>query len=302
MLVFLLALAVTLGFTVVLLLSPMLFRPSPETQRLHAVLGTGQEQRQDRRTIGALEHLERSLTGLGRRLRTSLGVRVNTRSQQRLQAAGLRGASTPDIFFAVQCLVPLFAAFAASFVETDTMFWLFAAVAASLVAPNFWLTEKIRRRRKRIQRSLPDAIDLLVICVDAGLGLDQAILRVCQELAVSHPDIQHELSRVHKEQSAGNPRMEAWQNLSVRNKVKELTSFTNMLLQTDRFGTPIVRALTEFAAELRSKRRQAAEEAAAKTKIKIVFPLVFCIFPCLFIVLLAPAILSIGEGLSQMSK
>ena len=299
MLIFFIALGATLCCTLLLLLSPMLLRPSPEAQRMQALVASA---RADHRILGLRERAEEALVLLAKRVRTLFGMTVNARAEKRLQAAGLRAAAAPDIFFGVQCLLPLVAAFGASFLAENTLFWAFASAVVGFILPNFWLTEKIRRRRERIRRSLPDAIDLLVICVDAGLGLDQAILRVAQELGVSHPDIQHELTRVHLEQSAGRPRMEAWKNLAERLKLTEITAFSNMLMQTDRFGTPIVRALTEFAGELRSRRRQAAEEAAAKTKIKIIFPLVLCIFPCLFIVLLAPAILSIGQGLSQMSK
>ena len=299
MLIFFIALGVTLCCTLLLLLSPMLLRPTPEAQRMNTLV---QSARADQRVIGLRERLEDALIHLARRIRTLFGMTVNARAEKRLHAAGLRAPAAPDLFFGVQCLLPLVGAFGASFLADNTLFWVFASAAAGFLLPNLWLTEKIRRRRERIRRSLPDAIDLLVICVDAGLGLDQALLRVSQELGVSHPDIQHELSRVHLEQSAGRPRTEAWKNLSERVKLTEVSAFSTMLLQTDRFGTPIGRALSEFAGELRSRRRQAAEEAAAKTKIKIIFPLVLCIFPCLFIVLLAPAILSIGQGLSQMNK
>jgi tight adherence protein C len=105
---------------------------------------------------------------------------------------------------------------------------------------------------------------------------------------------------VNLEQRAGKPRLEAWQALADRTEVEEFQSFVSMLTQTDRFGTPIIKTLSRFAEDLRTQRRQRAEEAAAKTKIKIIFPLVLCIFPCIFIVLLAPAVLSIMNGLSNM--
>jgi tight adherence protein C len=165
-----------------------------------------------------------------------------------------------------------------------------------------WLNWKTSRRRKRIRRSIPDALDLMVICVDAGLGLDQALLRVGNELDVSYPDIQEEFLQVNREQRAGRPRLEAWQNLADRTQIEEFSAFVSMLAQTDRFGTPIIRALTRLSEDIRMKRRQRAEEAAAKTKIKIIFPLVLCIFPCIFIVLLAPAILSIMMGMQGMGQ
>ena len=134
------------------------------------------------------------------------------------------------------------------------------------------------------------------------LGMDQALLRVGMELDVSHPDINEEFTQVNLEQRAGRPRLEAWKNLAERTQIEEFTAFVNMLTQTDRFGTPILRALSRFSEDIRLKRRQHAEEQAAKTKIKIIFPLVLCIFPCIFIVLLAPALISIADGLKSMQQ
>jgi tight adherence protein C len=281
------------------LMAPVLLRPDAEARRVHTVVAT---ERPDRRNITQKEQLEEGVLMLSRGVRERLGVSLNTGLQTRLTVAGIRSSSAPDIFFAAQCLLPLLGALLASFIDGNTWFWIFAFAMASYVSPNFWLTEKIRRRKEKIRRGLPDTIDLLVICVDAGLGMDQALLRVSKELAMSHPDMQDELMRVQLEQQAGRPRMEAWEHLSERVKLNEITSFVSMLNQTERFGTPIVRALSRFAADLRLKRKQLAEEAAAKTKIKIVFPLVFCIFPCLFIVLLAPALLSIASSLSGVAK
>jgi tight adherence protein C len=155
----------------------------------------------------------------------------------------------------------------------------------------------VKRRQKKIQKGIPDAIDLLVICVEAGLGLDQALLRIGQEIVLSYPELNDEFNQVNLEQRAGKPRLDAWQGLADRTKLEEFTSLVTMLQQTDRFGTPIVRALSRYSEEIRTARRQRAEEAAAKTKIKILFPLVFFIFPCLFIVLLAPAILTLSASM-----
>ncbi len=170
------------------------------------------------------------------------------------------------------------------------------------MSPDMWLTYVTKKRKERIRKSLPDAIDLLVICVDAGLGLDQALLRVGEELALSHPDINEEFTQVNLEQRAGKPRLEAWQSLADRTKIEEFAAFTSMLTQTDRFGTPIIKSLSRFSEEMRMKRRQHAEEMAAKTKIKIIFPLVLFIFPCIFIVLLAPALLSISKGMQGLGE
>jgi tight adherence protein C len=168
--------------------------------------------------------------------------------------------------------------------------------------PGIWLTTQARKRKARIRKSIPDAIDLLVICVDAGLGLDQALLRIGEELDMVHPDINEEFMRINLEQRAGTSRLDAWKGLAERTEIEEFTAFVSMLTQTDRFGTPIIKALSSFSEEIRTKRRQRAEEAAAKTKIKIIFPLVLCIFPCIFIVLLVPALLGIAKGMQVLGN
>ena len=182
------------------------------------------------------------------------------------------------------------------------MFWMIALPAAGFIAPNMVLTRLIKRRREKIRRSIPDAIDLLVICVDAGLGIDQALLRVGQELGISHPQITEELLQINREQRAGKPRIQAWTDMAGRSELADIDAFASMLLQTERFGTPIARALSVFADNIRLKRRQLAEEMAAKTTVKIIFPLVLFIFPSMFIVLLGPAALTIVRGMSSMGK
>lgn len=181
-------------------------------------------------------------------------------------------------------------------------FWIIALPAAAFITPNIVLTRLIKRRREKIRRSIPDAIDLLVICVDAGLGIDQALLRVGQELGISHPQITEELLQINREQRAGKPRTQAWADMAARSQLADIDAFASMLLQTERFGTPIARALSVFADTIRVKRRQLAEQMAAKTTVKIVFPLVFFIFPSLFIVMLAPAVLNIMRGLTGMGQ
>jgi len=293
------AMGVIVFSVVALLLTPNLFRPSPEAQRIFDVV---KSTRADQRTIGGKEKLQDSLLGVATALRVRLGLAENPRLKSRLNMAGMHGGATGDIFFASQFLVPLTGVVLGSLIGSNTFFWACVFGIVGYLAPDMWLNWMTGRRRNRIRRSIPDALDLMVICVDAGLGLDQALLRVGDELAISHPDIQAEFSQVNREQRAGRPRLEAWKNLADRTEIEEFTAFVSMLTQTDRFGTPIIRALSRFSEDIRLKRRQRAEEAAAKTKIKIIFPLVLCIFPCIFIVLLAPAILSIASGLAGMGQ
>jgi tight adherence protein C len=290
--------SLTIFCVVALILMPNMFSPSREELRILEVASTA---RADQRTIRGKELLQGKMLGLAGEVRVRLGLAENPRLKARLSAAGMHDKTTLDIFFASQFLVPITGAVMGSFIGSNTIFWVFTFGVVGYLAPDMWLNWKTSRRRNRIRRSLPDALDLLVICVDAGLGMDQALLRVGFELSISHPDINEEFTQVNLEQRAGRPRLEAWKNLADRTQIEEFVSFVNMLTQTDRFGTPILRALSRFSEDIRLKRRQHAEEQAAKTKIKIIFPLVLCIFPCIFIVLLAPALIDIAEGLKSMA-
>lgn len=236
---------------------------------------------------------QKALLRLMGKARGLLGLRGNERLRARLSAAGLYGAYAEDTFLGAQSVLPLAGIFVGSFLRSNEFLWITVGGCIGWLLPGLWLDRRGRQRREAIRRGLPDAMDLLVICVDAGLGLDQAILRVRDELASSHPVLQEELHRVHLEQAAGSARLDAWRRMAERSGTEEMLSFTSMLTQSERFGTPIARALSRFADDLRGKRRQRAEEAAAKTKVKIIFPLVFFIFPCMFIVLLAPALIGI---------
>jgi tight adherence protein C len=199
-------------------------------------------------------------------------------------------------------LAPIAGILVGSFIPWNTLFCIFILVVIGYLFPESALERMIKKRRERIRKAIPDSIDLLVICVDAGLGLDQAMLRVGQELAVSYPEINQEFLQINREQRAGKLRVEAWNSMAARTKLPEIEGFVNMLVQTERFGTPIARALASFADGLRLKRRQLAEERAAKTSVKMIFPLVLFIFPCIFIVLLGPAILSIVHGMATLNK
>lgn len=235
-----------------------------------------------------------------RTVRAKIGLADDERLRQRFHSTGLRGAGHIEIYFAARMLGPMLGILIGSFIPSNTFFWAIALAAVAYLAPDFWLDRAIKARRERVRRSIPDAVDLLVICVDAGLGLDQAMLRVGVELSISHPEINEEFLQINREQRAGKPRMDAWQSMADRTKLPDVAAFTGMLMQTEKFGTPIARALSVFADGIRQKRRQRAEEMAAKTTVKMIFPLVLFIFPSMFIVLLAPAVLSIGRGLTGL--
>jgi tight adherence protein C len=157
--------------------------------------------------------------------------------------------------------------------------------------PGFWLSHKTAQRQKQIQNGLPDMLDLLVVCIEAGSGLDQGIVKASDELEISYPALAEEMRLVSTEIRAGKPRLEAFKNLASRTKVDDVRSLVAMLIQTDRFGTSIAQALRTHAETARIKRRQRAEERAAKIGVKLVFPLVFFLFPALYIAILGPAVI-----------
>jgi tight adherence protein C len=218
---------------------------------------------------------------------------------RRLAAAGYRDPVYVELFYTFKLLGPVLAGLIAGFLlhGSNVLIWFLVLAAVGFLGPDFWLTGAVTRRRERIRLALPDALDLLVICMEAGLGMDQALIRIGEELHLAHKDLSDELLFIRLEQRAGKPRIEAWRNMANRTGLEILRSFVNMLVQTERFGTPLSKSLGYFADSLRTRRRQQVEEMAAKTTVKLVFPLVFFIFPSMFIVLLVPAFISISKNL-----
>jgi tight adherence protein C len=209
----------------------------------------------------------------------------------RLTQAGFRREEALTIFFGIRVLfaLGLFMFFSTSIVAKPNMTMALAGLGAGYVLPGMVLARLAKRRAHKIQLSLADALDLLVVSVEAGLGLDQAMTRVGTELAFAYPDLSDELRLINLELRAGKPRAEALRNLADRTGVDDLSSLVTMLIQTDKFGTSVAQSLRVYSETLRTKRRQRAEEAAAKTGVKMVFPLVFCIFPAVWIVTIGPA-------------
>jgi tight adherence protein C len=162
------------------------------------------------------------------------------------------------------------------------------------------LGRMIEQRNLAITNGLADVLDLLIVCLEAGCALDQAIVKASEELSLAYPAIGHELKMLSTETRAGKPRMEAFRNLEARTKNEDIRSLVAMLVQTDRFGTSISQALRTFAEVTRTKRRQRAEEKAAKIGVKMVFPLVLCLFPALYVVILGAAVIQIINVFSQI--
>ena len=224
--------------------------------------------------------------------------------RQRLVQSGYRNAEAVTVFFGVRIgmALLLFGLVSSPLLGRRGVLVALAGAALGYLLPNMALGRMAGRRQHRIRLSLPDALDLLVVSVEAGLGLDQAIQRVGQELALAHPELSSELRLINLELRAGKPRSEALRNLAERTGVDDLTSLTAMLIQTDRFGTSVARSLRVHSETLRSKRKQRAEEAAAKTGVKMVFPLVFCIFPAVWVVTIGPAAIKFVEVLMPFTK
>ena len=232
-------------------------------------------------------------------LRRMVGLADDGEMARRLAAAGYRDPVYVELFYTSKLMGPVLAGLIAGFLihGGNVLTWFLVLATIGFLGPDFWLTGAVTRRRERIRLALPDALDLLVICMEAGLGMDQALIRIGEELHLAHKDLSDELLFIRLEQRAGKPRIEAWRNMANRTGLEILRSFVNMLVQTERFGTPLSKSLSYFADSLRTRRRQQVEEMAAKTTVKLVFPLVFFIFPSMFIVLLVPALISISKSL-----
>ena len=221
------------------------------------------------------------------------------RLAKRMTRAGFRNPRAPIYFAAAEIIVPITLALLTVASLGVIRGGIFALLAAGVgyALPGFWLALKTSQRQKEIQNGLPDALDLLIVCVEAGAGLDAAIVKASEELALSYPALAEELRLITTETRAGKPRLEAFRNFAARTGVEDVRSLVAMLVQTDKFGTSIAQALRTHAATSRTKRRQRAEERAAKLGVKLVFPLVFCLFPALYVVVLGPAVIKIMEHL-----
>ncbi len=234
-------------------------------------------------------------------LRRFIAAEPDPQLVRRLMLAGYRKPSHPDIFLGTRLALPAILGLSvALLVQGNTILFFFIAVVVAFFLPDFWLSHAVNKRRDRIKLSLPDCLDMLAICMEAGLGLDQGIVRIGHELRVSHPELSEELLQINFEQRAGVPRLAAWKSFADRANVESVRSFVAMLIQTDRFGTPISKSLGAFSDALRTQRRQLAEEMAAKTTIKLVPPLVFFIFPSMGIVTVGPAVITVMKAMKHL--
>ncbi len=248
-----------------------------------------------------LERVVQALKRIGRAAPQSVSERGKL--QQKLVWAGYRGSEALPVFIGLRvgCSLLAFAALSMPIAGKSNVLMALGAAALGYLLPSMMLGRLAKKRQHRIRLSLPDALDLLVVSVEAGLGLDQAIQRVGEELSFAHPELSGELRLINLELRAGKARSEAMRNLAERTGVDDLSSLVAMLIQTDKFGTSVAQSLRVHSETLRTKRRQRAEEAAAKTGVKMVFPLVFCIFPAIWVVTIGPAAIKIVQVLFPLA-
>jgi tight adherence protein C len=224
------------------------------------------------------------------------------RLQRRLATAGFHGY-TPALVFSLGQLIGAVLGFVVLFFVAGLRTGWFYGLAGAVVGysiPGFIVARRTRLRKKQIQNGLPDALDLLIVSLEAGLALDQAILKCSEELAIAYPALSQELQLVNIETRAGKPRVEALKNFSRRTQVDDVRALIAMLVQTERFGTSVAQALRTHAEESRVKRRQRAEERAAKLSVKLIFPLVFLLLPAFFVVAVGPGVIKFVELFSNM--
>jgi tight adherence protein C len=258
-----------------------------------------------RRRQARSDRLKNVLQVLGQRVE---GGRTDTTDVRRfLVQAGYTDPSAVSVYWATRVslalglpgagilIMPLLGA--ASSQVLLGILWL---GAVGWVGPTFFVRSRLKARQKEVQLALPDMLDMLVVCVEAGLGLNQALVRVSEEIDHVSTVMSEQLTMVNLEMRAGTPRDEALKNFAERTGVADIRSLVSMLIQTDRFGTSVADALRVHSETMRTKRRQRAEEAAAKTTIKLVFPLVLFVFPAMFVVVIGPSALAIFRTFSKL--
>jgi tight adherence protein C len=218
--------------------------------------------------------------------------------QKKLTMAGYRSDAAVNLFTGIRYLLPvLFLAIVwiTNLVAFNQLLVSVLALGVGYLLPDIGIRYLVSQRQKKIRKGLPDVLDMLVICIEAGLSLDQATQRTAQELGPSQPVLSDELGLVVLEQRAGRPRSEAWRNMAERTGEENVRNLVSMLVQAEQFGTSVAKTLRVHSDTLRTKRVQQLEEAAAKLTVKIIFPLVFFIFPSLFVVTLGPAMITISK-------
>lgn len=267
-----------------------LFFPNKSQQRLQELAQPGEKTNWVKRAVNIASPLAKLSSPQGDWEKSPLRVKLIN--------AGIRSANAPTIFFASKTLLPLIFTAAGYFTlqimgenpETDTLIlYLLVIATIGCYLPNIMLSRAIKARKREIFENFPDAADLMLVCVEAGLGLEAALVKVAEEMKLSSKALTEEIHLTNLETRVGGTRAQALRNLSLRTGVDEIRAFATMLAQADKFGTSIGESLRVFSDDLRHKRQIRAEELAAKLPTKMLFPLVLCIFPAISMVILGPA-------------
>lgn len=280
----------------------LLFYREQMSKRLSAVIAPEAKQKNLMGTIqqsgfslaGVVEHLEKVIP----KSQAEVGV-----LQQRLIRAGYREESAQAFFRGTKVIaMAVFVAvvYFTGLGEGNPFIMYICALGLGFLAPDMLLGQIIKRRQNKIRRGLPDALDLMVVCLEAGLSLDQGVKRTAEDLAKAHPALCDELRIVVLEQRAGRPRTDCWRHMAERTDVDVVRNLVSVLVQSEQFGTSVAKTLRVHSENLRTQRIQKVEEMAAKTTVKLVFPLVLCIFPSLFLVVLGPAVITMMDSFKTL--
>ncbi|HTW77991.1 MAG TPA: type II secretion system F family protein [Terracidiphilus sp.] len=282
----------------------LLFYREAMIKRISEVINPAPKQRSLIETIqqtgtslgGMVEHFEQVMP------KSQAEVSV---AQQRMVRAGFRDEQATKVLYGAKFLLPvalLAVAFLTGLVAKSPIIAIAIALGLGYLIPDFYLGHKITKRQRAIHKGLADVLDMLVICIEAGLSLDQATTRTAEELKKAQPELSDELGVVVLEQRAGRPRAEAWKRMADRTGVDSVRNLVSMLVQSEQLGTSVAKTMRVHGDTLRTQRVQQVEEEAAKTSVKLVFPLVFFIFPSLFVVLLGPAVLIMIDSYHDLIK
>lgn len=258
-------------------------------------------------TVSAAEQLLKRIGALSRFTLPGAGGE-RSRIESLLRYAGLRSRHAVSAFYGTKALlialmpalVLLCSPLYPSVRSGVLLFYALAAGVLGWLLPSVWLDRRVQSRQRALRIGLPDALDLLVVCVESGLGLAPALQRVADEISVSHPELAAELALVNAETRAGVDRAESLAHLAERTGLTDIRGLVALMTQTMRFGTSVTEALRVYADEFRDRRMQAAEELAAKIGTKIIFPLILCLFPSFFLVAIGPAVIRLGDVFSQL--
>jgi tight adherence protein C len=273
--------------------SAVLARSAPERRRLRqmALAGGAGSSLMREGPSSLTERLDPRLERIARKIPKS--PKDMSRLRRRVAAAGIQSYGAAVTHSVAELVLPVLFALPPLLYLTGIASWILAGTAGFVgyMVPGMVLSRLVNKRKTLIENGLPDALDLLIVCIEAGCAMDQGLLKTSAELEVSHPDLASELKLITTEVRAGKSRIEAFKNFAARTRVDDVRALVAMLVQTDKFGTSIAQALRTHAETSRNKRRQRAEEKAAKVGVKLVFPLVFFLFPAFYVVTLGPAVI-----------